>query len=186
MINTSTTITSKLIAYEELYASLEPSKKKSLDFKVHSLIGLLISAHFKQASELGDLIRLVNEFEAFVRELKAKFDLIYHDLDEYSYPSFVKKLTGIKYTDAFSSYHQLIIETLKLLLFRIKSDRNPVKIKKELDGFVKNSIEHYCPKNKLSVKFGEPEKSASDINSKTTLSRVNEYVKRQIDIALDI
>jgi hypothetical protein len=185
-MNNSTTIISKLIAYEELYTSFEPSKKNSLDLRVHRLVGLLISAHFNQVRELGDLIRLIKEFENFIRELKAEFDLMYHDLDDHSYPTYVRKLSGIKCADVFSNYHELIIETLKLLLFRIKSDGNPAELEKELDRFVKASIEHYSPKSKPTLKFGVSAKPASDKDSDTPLNKLNEYVQRQIDIALDI
>ncbi|MDO6426113.1 hypothetical protein Q4489_03770 [Thalassotalea sp. 1_MG-2023] len=189
MIDTSTNITTKLIGYEKLYASFEPTNKTSLAFRVHNLVGLLISAHFSQASELGDLINLVHQFGGFLRELKAEFDLIYSDLGAHSYPAFVQKLAGAKYGGAFGEYHNLVIDTLKLLLFRIEADANPAELEDALDHFLRASIERYNPKNKPIVRFGQSVKTSSEIGLEkrlcTPAEKVQEYVQRQIDIALE-
>lgn len=181
MINTSTSVIGQLELYEAIYASNAPQKKNSLAFKVHRWIGLLINAHFLKITELSDLISLNETMAQFVRELKSEFDMIYINYEDYSYPAFINKLSALRYGGPLEEYHNMIIETLKIILFRAGTDTNQEKAENYLWNFIEEKINKIKPPENKKTMFGDK----SEISSQKFKHDVEEYIRRQIDISLD-
>lgn len=184
MINTSTSIITKLASYEAIYASYEPQNKKTLAYRAHNLVGSLIKAQFVSVFYLSDLVLLNDEMEASVRELKSEYDLIHIDLGEFDYPNFVKGLQGMKYSGLLGTYHSLVISTLKIILFRINTSNSQGQIEKKLFSLIKENINHLKPASNNDILFNDRpdkpmKKNHADID-------IEEYIKHQIDISLDI
>jgi hypothetical protein len=183
MINTSNNIITKLASYEAIYASYEPKNKRTLTYRAHSLIGLLIKAQFMNIFELSDLVSLNDDMDNFVRELKAEFELIYVNLDNSSYPDLVEKFQAVKYSGQLGIYHTLVIDILKVILIRILTSNNQDKIEKDLFSLFKARINQLNPPLKQNIIFKD--RSDKAIGKAEIASDVEEYIKRQIDISLD-
>lgn len=183
MINTSTSIITKLASYEAIYAAYEPQNKRSLAYRAHNLVGSLIRAQFVSIFYLSDLVLLNDEMEAFVRELKSEYDLIHIELDNFDYPNFVNGLQGMKYSGPLGQYHSLVTETLKIILFRINTSNSQEQIEKKLFSLIKEKTNHLKPASNNKTLFNDrSDKSMKKIH---TDMDIEEYIKRQIDISLD-
>lgn len=183
MMNTSTCIITKLASYEAIYASYEPQNKRALAYRAHNLVYSLIKAQFVSVFYLSDLVLLNDEMDAFIRELKSEYDLINVDLGEFDYPNFVKGLQGMKYSGPLGTYHSLVIDTLKIILFRINTSNSQGQIEKKLFSLIKENVNHLKPTSDNKILFND--RSDKSIKKIHTDMDIEEYIKRQIDISLD-
>ena len=181
MINTSTSIITKLESYESIYASYAPQKKHSLAYKVHNWIGLLINAHFLRVFDLSDLISLNDKMEAFVREMKVDLDMVYINYEDHVCPAFIHRFSALKYSGPLEKYHAMVIETLKIMIFRAETDANQEKIENHLLKLLKSKINEFNPPVKKNILFSHKVEAPPKFSE----YNVKEYIKRQIDISLD-
>lgn len=177
---------SRLYSYEAFYKATEPKNISRYDYKVHKLVGDLITAQFDQLFEFDDIKLISNRVDDLTRALKVEYECETIKLSEYNYPKYIAKLEALKVYFELEKYHYKILELLRFLLFRIKSSDDQSEIEKELTKKLKSFISEY----------GFPKKSKPLFKDKITHkltpeldmppdTDVLEFVKQQVDILFE-
>jgi len=142
------------------------------------MVARLITAQFKDVSEFTDIAIINKELDDFIRELRTEYDCICINFDLYDYPPFIKKLEGLKVYDDLDEYHFLIVDLLKLILFRVGHSDEQRHIEKQFKEFVVALIEKYKPAVKIKPLFKDKKQPNKD-------NDILALIRQQVDITID-
>lgn len=179
------TIFHDMASYNSFYVRCYPRNEKTLVPKVYKLVGQLVSAHCDEITELSDLVEVNTKMDALICLLKGEFELTFINLDKYDYPHFIQKLSGANFFAELSEYNSLIIDLLKVILFKIDNSEDDVQIEKYVFDEVISLLERNHPKMNRETIFNDAIEPTPLIENETDIeSKIKAIVSEQLDISL--
>jgi hypothetical protein len=183
MLFTSFNFSSKKDYYISFYETYQPKKNHSLEHRIHSIVGKLISSQLEEVYDCDDLSLATKLLDKFIRELKVEFDCVNCNFEKFEYPPIISKLEGLIPNEVFKKYHSSIIDLLKVLLFRVSESQFPKEAENKVCTFATafvNQLNPSCATMKLFT-----DKPEDPNKNKNKNLKIEEIIQKQIDIALD-
>lgn len=176
----------RLLNYESFYNDIEPKNIKGLEYRAHNLVSRLIHVQFKGIHDHDDISKACRETDDLIRELKVEFNCIYIKLDEHNYPSFIRKLESNKVYAELDEYHYLIINLLKLMLFRIGGSDAKRDIENQFKEIIIELIYKHEPPKKLKPLFKDRKPLFKRVTDSGDVSKADDKTRKLLRELVDI